>query len=96
MIPMLYQIVLDFSFHEYCIPHIHVRASKHYNTHIKWYYIYLNLINIVFTNKKINFTLFSDLEIYIFIYLSQWIWVRMITNFQSNLADQIFCDEVGL
>jgi hypothetical protein len=33
------QAVLAFYPHNDCMPHLHVGASKHYTTHINWYYI---------------------------------------------------------
>jgi hypothetical protein len=86
--PILDQVVLFYFPNEHHIPPIHVGVSKYYMTHIKWYHIYLHFINVVFIYENFDTTLLSYSNIYINIYLSQWVWARVVMNFQSNITLQ--------
>ena len=84
------------SLHQCFIFHIHVWTPKHDSTYIKGNHIQIYFINKINTDNKSNFALFSYLQLYISFYPSQWIWVWVVTNFQSQLLDQLCCNEIRL
>ena len=50
--------------------------------------------SLVFTYRNFYLTRLSDPKLCILVYPSQWICVMIAMNFQTNLVDQIYCNEI--